>query len=213
MHDKEWLQDRASMTGRKFDIETLKQGRGECLSHVRMYFNQMENELLVDGREYLLGTKEPTLAGIHAIWTFDWTLQEQMHMFEYLEKDVINADQFPKTFAYVERFRQAVATKQEENGKSKELSDEETIDRILSSECFEPEGMVDPRDPLKLKKGQMVEVWPIESGFSHHDKGELISLGMKEVVMSSKPNVGQGQLRLHFPRVNFRIQPVAESKL
>ncbi|EXJ70022.1 uncharacterized protein A1O5_07095 [Cladophialophora psammophila CBS 110553] len=212
MHDKEWLQDRANMSGRNFDIETLKQGRAECLSHARMYFNMMENELLADGREYLLDTPEPTLADVHGIWTFDWTLQEKMHMLEYLEKDVISASEFPKTFAYVDRFRKAMAKKQEQNGVPEELSSEETIERILASDCFEPEGSVDPLDPLRLKKGQMVEIWPVESGFTHHDKGELVSIGIKEVVISSKPNLGEGRLRLHFPRVNFRIQPLVESK-
>jgi glutathione S-transferase len=213
MHDKEWLQDRANMTGRSFDIETLKQGRPESLAHVRMYFNQMENELLADGREYLLATSEPTLADIHAIWTFDWALQEKGHMFEYLEKEVISEEQFPKTFAYVHRFRNAMATKQAQNGMPETLSAAKAVERILASDFFEPEGTIDPRDPLKLQKGQWVEIWPVESGFTHHDRGQLVSIGVKEVVISSRPNVGEGRLRLHFPRVNFRIKPVEASKL
>ncbi|OCT45830.1 glutathione S-transferase [Cladophialophora carrionii] len=213
MHDKEWLQDRTNMTGRKFDIETLKQGRAESLSHVRMYFNQMEHELLADGRQYLLATKEPTLADVHAIWTFDWALQEKGHMFEYLEKEVIGEDQFPRTFAYVNRFRRSMAKKEEQNGIPEALSSTDAVKRILASDFFEKEGTIDPRDPLKLRKGQLVEIWPVESGFTHHDKGELVSIGVKEVVISSRPNVGEGRLRLHFPRVNFRIKPVEESKL
>ena len=211
MHDKEWLQDRTRMTGRTFDIETLQKGRAECLSQVRMYFNQIENELLADGRDYILGTKEPTLADIHTIWTFDWILQE--YMFEYLEKDVISEELFPKTFGYVHRFRKAIASKQEQNSMPEKLSAEQAIERILASDFFEPEGTIDQRDPLGLKKGQMVEVWPIDSGFSHHDGGELVSIGVKEVVVSRRPNEGEGRLRLHFPRVNFRIQPVENAKI
>ncbi|KIX94058.1 uncharacterized protein Z520_10084 [Fonsecaea multimorphosa CBS 102226] len=213
MHDKAWLQDRANMSGRNFDMQTLGSGRAEALSHARMYFNLMETELLADGRQYLLDTPGPTLADIHGIWTFDWTLQEKMHMYEYLEKEVIGPTQFPKTFAYVDRFRKAISQRQHQTGMPEELSSEETIERILASEFFEPEGAVDPLDPLKLDKGQMVEIFPVESGFTHHDKGELVSIGVKEVVISSKTNVGEGRLRLHFPRVNFRIQPLAESKL
>jgi glutathione S-transferase len=71
MKDKEWIQDRKNMSGRSFDAESLRRGRPENLAHVRMYFNQMENELLADGREYIFNTKEPTLADIHSIWTFD----------------------------------------------------------------------------------------------------------------------------------------------
>ncbi|OAP64723.1 hypothetical protein AYL99_00695 [Fonsecaea erecta] len=213
MHDPAWLKDRSSMSGRSFDMDTLMHNRPEALAHARMYFHLMEHELLADGRRYLLDTPEPTLADIHGIWTFDWTLQPRMHMLEYLEKDVISEQLFPRTFAYVDRFRKAIARKQEQHGMPEELSDADTIQKILASDFFEPEGTVDPADPLRLKKGQMVEIFPVESGFTHHDKGELVSIGVKEVVIASKPTVGEGRLRLHFPRVNFRIQPVADARL
>ncbi len=213
MQDEEWIKDRTSMTGRPFNADTLRDKRAENLPHCRMSFNQMEHELLADGREYLRKTPEPTLADIHAIWTFHWALDERMHMVEHLEQDVIGAKQYPKTFAYVDRFRRAIATKQEQNGMPEVLSAEETIKRILESDFFEPEGTVDDRDPLKLKRGQTVEVWPVDSGFTHRDKGELVAIGVKEVVISSPPKGGEGRLRLHFPRVNFRIQAAAEAKL
>lgn len=213
LQDKEWIKDRTSMTGRPFNADTLRENRPECLAHARIYFNQMEHELLADGRHYLLGTNEPTLADIHGVWTFSWTLHEKMHMLEYLEKDIINEKQYPKTFAYVDRFQKAIAKKQEQNGVPEVLPDDDCINRILDSDFFELEGTIDEHDPLKLSKGQLVEIWPVESGFTHHDKGELVAIGVKEVVISSTPNVGGGRLRLHFPRVNFRVQPVAESKL
>ncbi|OAG41866.1 hypothetical protein AYO21_03869 [Fonsecaea monophora] len=212
MLDEEWLKDRAAMSGRKFDRETMRQGRPEALAHARMYFTLMETELLADGRAFLLDTPEPTLADIHAIWTFDWTLQEKMRMYECLEKDVINPTLFPKTFAYVDRFRKVIADKSRPSVPAA-VSSDEAIDLILTSDFFEPEGTVDPLDPLKLKKGQLVEVFPVDSGFTHHDKGELVSIGVNEVVIASTPKVGEGRLRLHFPRVNFRILPLAESKI
>ena len=186
---------------------------GQCLAHVPMDFKQMEVELLSDGREYLLNTTEPTMADIHCIWTFDWAPQGEMYMFEDLEKDLISDEQFPKTFAYVSRFRRALAGKQEENGKPEELSAEQAIERIMVSDFSEREGSIDPSDPLRLKKGQMVGVWPIDSGFTHHDKGNLVSNGLKDVVVSSKPNVGEASLRFPFPRVYFRVQPLAGSRL
>lgn len=214
VQDAAWREDRYHMSGRRFTADTLREGRPENLAHARMYFDLMERELLADGRQFLLDTPGPTLADIHGIWTFDWTLQERMHMRECLETNVINATAYPRTFAYVERFRAAIAAKSAQNdNKPVELSPDETIRRILESDFFEPEGRVDPQDPLKLSKGQAVEIWPVDSGFTHHDKGELVSIGVREVVIESRPNVGEGKLRLHFPRVNFRIQPLGEAKL
>jgi len=213
VRDRAWCEDRREMTGRTLDADTLTKNRPESLAHARMYFNTVENELLADGRDYLLNTAGPTLADIHAIWTFDWTLQPRMHMYEYLEKEVINERLYPKTFAWVDRFRRFIAERQRAQSMPQVLSSDETIDRILKSGFFESEGTVDALDPLRLKKGQLVEIWPIESGFTRHDRGELVSIGVNEVVIACKPNAGQGQVRIHFPRTNFRIQPVAEARL
>jgi hypothetical protein len=134
--------------------------------------------------------------------------------FEDSEKDIINAEHYPRTFAYVERFRQAIKARQEHIGLPEKLSADEAIARILDSGLYEqPHPGVDPKDPLRLKKGQAVEIFPIDSGFTHHDKGELASIGVKEVAIFTRPNEGEGILRLHFPRVNFRIQPTEEYKL
>lgn len=214
LNDDKWCKDRLEMTGKAFDAETLRKGRAENVAHARMYFDTMENELLADGREYLMGGPHPTLVDVHGIWTFHWAITKELGLWDALEKDdVVNEQQFPRTFAYVDRFAKALTTKQKDNGEPKRLSDEETLRMIFDSDFFEPEGIVDERDPLKLKKGQMVEIWPVESGFNHHDKGELLSIGVNEVVIASKPQLGDGLLRIHYPRTNIRISPVAGSKL
>ena len=71
------------------------------------------------------------------------------------------------------------------------------------------EGEVDDRDPLGLKKGQDVESWPIDSGFNHHDRGKLVSLTSKEVVLASQSKVEGKEVRIHHPRWNFRIRAVS----
>ncbi|KIV92321.1 hypothetical protein PV10_06773 [Exophiala mesophila] len=212
--DPEWCEDRREMTGRPFDANTLKAARPESLSHSRMYFNQMEKEHLADGREFLLGGPEPTLADIHALWVFHWTVGMSMGMGATLEKDIISDKQFPKTFAFIDRAVKAITARQIQNqNKPHELSADEAVKTILDSDFFESEGDIDPLDPLKLEKGQMVEIYPVESGFNHRDRGELVSIGINEVVIASTPNVGQGVLRIHYPRVNIRIQPASDTKL
>ena len=74
------------------------------------------------------------------------------------------------------------------------------------------EGHVDHNDPLGLKKGQDIESWPIDSGFNHHDRGKLVSLTSKEVVLASQSKVGGQEVRIHHPRWNFRIRAVSEER-
>ena len=213
MSDPEWTKDRAEMTGRPFDKDHVAAGRPEALAHSRMYFNFIETSLLADGRQFLLNTSRPTLADIHAGWVFTWALQLAQYTFSALEKDVISEKVYPKTFAWVQRIRDAVAETEKQKGQAQVLSDQETIDNILSSEFFQEEGAVDVADSLKLKKGQIVDVAAIESGFNHHDIGELVSISVKEVVIKSKVPDEKGHLRIHFPRTNFRVKAVHDASL
>ena len=63
-------------------------------------------------------------------------------------------------------------------------------------------------DPLKVKVGQEVEVFPTDSDFNHHVREQLVSTGTKEVVIELKPRVSDGLLRIHYPRIEVHIQPV-----
>ncbi len=142
------------------------------------------------------------------IWTFDWTLQLKMDMYEALEKSVISEKHFPKVFAWVARLREAYEVATAKNGKAAILSDRDAIDRILAAEYFEPDGDIDDDDPLQLQKGQLVDISPVDSGFSNHDKGALCVLGLKEVAIEKEVPNAKGRVRVHFPRINFSIKPI-----
>ena len=58
--------------------------------------------------------------------------------------------------------------------------------QISASGFAEAEGEVDSNDPTGLKKGQVVEVWPTDTGFNHKDKGSLVALSGSEIVIESK---------------------------
>lgn len=88
----------------------------------------------------------------------------------------------------------------------------EALSKIESSEFAEPEGSVDENDPSALKKGQEIQVWPIDSGFMNKDKGPLISLTSNEIVIGGKTKNGKA-VRIHTPRHGFRIAAVDASKL
>jgi len=76
----------------------------------------------------------------------------------------------------------------EVKGRPEIISSEDAIKRIMQSGFSELDGTVDTCDPLHLKKGQPVEIRPIDFGFSHADQGEVISINSKELA-----NCGQGQ--------------------
>lgn len=66
---------------------------------------------------------------------------------------------------------------------------------------------------MGLKKNQDVESWPIDTGSNHRDRGRLVALTSKEVVVVSQSKVGGKEVHIHHPRTNFTIQAVSETKL
>jgi glutathione S-transferase len=213
MKDEKWVQDRSEMSGNAFTPDMLAYIRPEALAHARWFLERVENSMLSDGRDYMLGTSKPSLADVHVVWVYDWLFGMATGMPEFVEKDIISSELYPRTTAWVSRFRQYVEGLQERNGQPEILNNEDAIARILSSDYYEAEDAMDPKEPLKLSKGQLVEVWPSDSGSKHHDQGKLVSIGVKEVVIESVVPDGKGNLRLHFPRINFRIAPAQNARL
>jgi hypothetical protein len=58
-----------------------------------------------------------------------------------------------------------------------------------------------------LKKGQEIEVWPIDSGFKNKDKGPLVALSGSEIVIETKTKDGK-MVRVHAPRHGFRLRSI-----
>ena len=209
----EFAKDRSEMTGRTFEREGRERDRPEAMSHVRMYFDLVEKKLLADGRKFLLGTEEPTLADIHVAWNLDWATAMAGLKQEGEKGDLFTKENYPNVWAWLDRYKAFVSKVQEQDGRAPTISVDDTEQKILSSDFGEPEGQVDPLDPLQLKKGEYVEMFPTDSGMNHHDKGELVAIGLNEAVVKSEVPGGKGHLRIHYPRTNFKIQAVAAQKL
>jgi glutathione S-transferase len=209
--DPLWLADRAEMSGRAWDKGVMEKGRGEAMAHMRMYMGFVEDRLIGDGREWVLGGSKPTVADIHAIWPFDWLLLP--YMVGDLPVDVFGEKVFPRTWAWVKRFNEVYAAALKQTGNPEIVSAEETVRRIEEAEYFEAEGEVDHADPLRLEKGQIVDIFPTDmaSGFVHRDTGKLVSITVMDVCIETKTKNGK-EIRIHFPRTNFRISK-AVSKL
>ena len=117
-----------------------------------------------------------------------------------LDPEIISAKQFPKVFAWIDRFNAALAEAKKKAPKPASLKGDAAAKRVLEGKFADGEVGVSASDPLRLHKDQLVEVWPTDSGFRHRDRGRLIGLTEDEVVVVVDTGV-----RLHFPRTGFRV--------
>jgi hypothetical protein len=130
-----------------------------------------------------------------------------------LPKDLISHTQFPKVFAWIQRFREALQQAKASAPKQVKVTGEEVIEYMQHAKFAESIGEVAVNDPLKLKPGDEVEVFPIDSGFTHRDRGTLLTLTPNEVVVGKTMNAGGGPIRVHYQRWGFRVIKVASNKL
>ena len=179
----------------------------------------MFEKILSDGREFVFGGEEPGMAEIHVGWVFEWVVNLVMGVEGRYEKKedlrrVLGEEKFPRVWAWVRRFMEVdqVAAKRNESGLLEGVDAEaEVVGRILNAQKSPESGnelAFDEDDVLGLKKGQRISIAPTDFGFTHKDVGTLVGLTENEVVIESSVPGDQGILRLHYPRINFKILQV-----
>lgn len=126
-----------------------------------------------------------------------------------LPPSVFGKKNFSKVYAWIDRFSAALKAAKDSAPKVTTLKGAEAIKYITHADFAEPDGDVDAQDPLALTKGQDVESWPIDSGFTHRDRGQVVALTRQEVVLKTQTKVGHKDVHIHHPRTNFRIQAVS----
>jgi len=210
LNDPHFTKDREDYSGRSWSKEQIAANRPEALAVIRSAFNTLETTLLADGREWVLKTNQPTLADIEAIWTFDWL----NGLKGALPQELISSTSYPKVFAWIARFNNALKAAKAKAPKPAALKGDAAAQRVLSAPFVDKDLSVDPADPLGLQQGTEVEVFPIDSGTNHRDQGRLIGLTENEIVLSIQAK-GK-EVHLHWPRSGFRIKALvggAQSKL
>ena len=221
MKDPKFTKDREEYMGRSWSEESLRDLRPEGFTHIRDGFDLLEKSFLADGRQWILKTEKPSLADIEgqygvliiceyillrigvfpAIWPFHWVVE-----LKSLPPTLVSKEKHPKVFAWIDRFNEALGAAKTTAPKPATLKGAEAVKHVTQADFSEPEGQVDDKDPLGLKKGQDVESWPIDSGFKHHDQGRLVSINSQEVVLAAQSKVGDKEVRIHHPRWNFRTR-------
>jgi hypothetical protein len=141
------------------------------------------------------------------VWPFHWLTGLK----GALPSDQIFAELYPKVFAWINRFQATVSAATKSLGKPKTVKGTEAVVAIESSGFAEDIGGVDPNDPSGLKKGQKVEVWPIDTGFRNKEKGQLLALSVSEIVIETKTQSGQ-TVRVHAPRHGFRVRASSQDQ-
>lgn len=140
-----------------------------------------------------------------AHWIFRWFLNDLRAPKEYF-----NAQVYPKTFAWLDRYNDALKTALKQSGKPTPIKGDAALAAITSAEYTDHELVVDDKDPLQLGKDIEVRVWPTDGGGrGHEDRGLLVKLNKDEVAIQVKASNGK-DIRLHAPRWNFRIRPVED---
>ncbi|KAL8843336.1 MAG: hypothetical protein Q9170_000194 [Blastenia crenularia] len=204
LDDPKFIKDREDLAGRSWAKSDITRGRPEALAHMREFFQFLESTILADGRDWVLNSEKPSLGDIHAIWPFHWL----SGMKGALPTSHFGPESFPKVYAWIERFSKAVKAARESTPKPTTLKGAEAVKHISQADFAEPDGDVDSKDPLGLRKGQEVESWPIDSGYNHRDRGQLVALTRQEVVLKTQSKIGHRDVHIHHPRTNFRIKAV-----
>lgn len=210
--DQGFLKDRGDFLGGTLTREAMDKGRPEALNEVKKAFEFLEHGLLADGREWLLGTDGPRVADIDAIFPLHWVSEVP----GALPTEIFSDSTYPKTMAWIKRFKQAVNEGQKSLGRAEKVSGEDALKLTTTSPWNESPGPVDQRDSVivaeGLNAGDLVTVWPTDSGFSHKDTGRLVSLTSTEVVIETNAKDAAGTaLRVHAPRHGFRVTKAPRS--
>ncbi|PVH85275.1 glutathione s-transferase-related protein-like protein [Cadophora sp. DSE1049] len=216
MRDERFRRDREDYMGVKgaYEEGVRERGWGEAVLEVRNAFELLEGTVLADGREWIFGNEGegegegPGMGDIEAIWPFHWltTLKGA------LPPDLISPTHFPKVFAWISRFDAATRSAAKAAGKPKTIKGDEAVAIMRKAGFVEESTEVDESDPSGLKAGEWVEVWPTDSGSRHRDRGRLVGLSAREVVVETGGGEVAG-VRVHAPRHGFRVRRVDGGKL
>ncbi|KAK0720598.1 hypothetical protein B0H67DRAFT_196230 [Lasiosphaeris hirsuta] len=204
LQNKAFLRDRADWANNSVSHAEAAALRPEAVLAVRQAVELLEQTVLADGREWVLGGEGPGLGDIEAVWVVHWVIGLK----GMVKEGEVEEDRFPLVFAWVGRFQERMEALKE---KVRAVGGEEARGVIVGSGEWEGDISVEEGDPAVkfygLGKGTRVEVWPMDSGSGHVDVGVLIGIDGTEVVFETEKGI-----RVHAPRQGFRVRSVVGEK-
>jgi glutathione S-transferase len=200
LNNKVFLDDRQKlMGGRRMTAEAMQAGRLDGLQNMQHAFELLETTFLADGRDWVLGTTEPSLADIDSVWPFEWLIVDK-GMRGSLPDIHFGDKTYPRVHAWVRRFMAEVERKKQITKTPARLDGTSMRNRVLHAESTSEHVTFHHDDLLKLQPGEEVEVFPSDYGQMNKSTGDLLGLTATEVVIRNKVGI-----HLHFPRWNFSI--------
>lgn len=126
-----------------------------------------------------------------------------------LPPELVSEKQYPKVFAWLARYRAAREKAKAATPKPTILEGQDAANVIFGSEFAESESFVDESDPLGLKEGDQVEVYPADWGTEYRDGGKLVGLTANEVTIAVKSK-GRVEFHVHAPRTGFKVKEIGK---
>lgn len=162
--------------------------------------------------------------GITGLWAIDWFIKDLRASTDYF-----TAGKYPKLFAWRDRFRAVLKQAREQAPKAVSLKGEDAVKFVTSASFTDQATTIDESDPLNLKQGATVELYPTDGGgYTHQvssrpqanihslteyqDHGKLVKLTKDEVAIAIQAKSGE-EIRVHAPRWQFRVRAVDAAKL
>lgn len=207
LKDPAFLKDRGDFMNGRLTSDSMGKGRPEAILEMKNAFNLLEHDLLADGREWVLGTDGPRVADIEAIWPYHWLTEIP----GALPADTFSPTTYPKVYAWIGRFKRAVRETRKALGPAEKISGADAVKLITAASWSEAPGSVDAKDSVVLaeglKAGDLITMWPTDTGSSHKDTGHLMSISSTEIVIETRAKDVTGTvLRVHAPRHGFRVR-------
>ncbi|CCX29604.1 hypothetical protein FPQ18DRAFT_376764 [Pyronema domesticum] len=197
MKDPKFRNDREDFSGSSYQPDKVDANRAKALRGVEEGFKGME-EVLKDGRDWVLGGKEVSLGDVNAVWVLEWMI----NLPGALAGSNISKETYPKTFAWVGRFMAKVGKK-----RVPKISAQQAKEVILS-EQKEDFG-------VEIQGGGLVKVAPTDTGKNHPQVGVLRKRENGKIVLEVMPPNERRTLKVVFPEEGFEVKEVArgEAKL
>ncbi|ETN42685.1 uncharacterized protein HMPREF1541_01842 [Cyphellophora europaea CBS 101466] len=232
--------DRAGLIGHKLDPDKLERKVPQNMSGLDMHLSLLESLLAESGgkQAWVLDTPQPSLADISFYYQLHWgrniasgygaenlTAGGVEEGGEEGADIVLNSDRYPLVEAWYSRTQKyfgdlPLRETRVEQGDSEGLAKiTSTIEQTrldpeipLLTTAAPPHRELDARNGLS--PGVRVSIAPDDTGMNDPSFGTLLATSPEEIVIAPEDIESRRvDLRLHFPRIGFRVRPLTKAAL